>query len=104
MSIDAAAKELTKEIELLLKEADRLTRLRDEMVSKSVSIASQGAHVVTRKTAQKKTATKKTIANKTDAKKAAPARKRVLSEEGRKAISVAAKKRWAARKKANAAK
>ena len=90
MSIETAAQELTKEIDRLLKEAARLTRLRDDMLSGPVNES------------RTRTASKKSAAKKSAAKKVA--KKRTLSAEGRKAISEAAKKRWAAKKKATAAK
>ncbi len=91
MSIEAAAKELTKEIERLLKEAARLTKLRDDMLSGSV--IEIRARVAAKKATAKKAAPVKSVS-----------KKRTLSAEGRKAISDAAKKRWAAKKKSAAAK
>lgn len=91
MSIEAAAKELTKEIDRLLKEAARLTRLRDDMLSGPEN--ETGTRMTLKKSAAKKIE---------PAKKAA--KKRTLSAEGRKAISDAAKKRWAVKKKAAAPK
>lgn len=102
MSIEAAAKELTQEIqrlnkeaERLNKEAERLTKLRD-----SLSAGQTVPAVKTGRGPYKKRAAKKTAA-KTAAKTtpAAPAKKkRSMSAESRKAISDANKLRWAKKK------
>jgi hypothetical protein len=104
MSIEAAAKELTKEIERLNKEADRLTKLRDALSSGPTVPA---ATVVRR--AYKKRAATKTLARvsppakKSAAKTVPPAKKkRVMSPEGRKAIADATRRRWALKRKAAA--
>jgi hypothetical protein len=93
MSISGAVLELNKEIE-------RLTKLRDALLEGSPAT---GIATSTRKPrAAKKAATAvKTVAAKKSvpAKKSAPAKKRTLSAAGRKAISDAAKARWAAAKK-----
>jgi hypothetical protein len=106
MSIDAAAKELTKEIERLLKEAARLTKLRDSLVPDSTSTESLSAGPSARKKATKKSTRKarKTVSAKTVAtpNDVAP-KKRTLSAAGKKRISDAAKQRWAAKRKAEAA-
>lgn len=99
MSIDAAAKELTKEIDRLLKEAARLTKLRDELVPGSAS----EVPAIARKKATKKAA-KKVVAKKAASPKAVAPKKRTLSVEAKKRISDANKKRWAEKKKAEAAK
>lgn len=99
MSIEGAAKELTKEIERLTKETKRLTKLRDSLFSGSVSTNSR-----TVPTGVGKTAAKKVTAEKAAPKKAAGRKKGNLSRTGRKAISDAAKRMWAEKKKAAAAK
>jgi len=98
MSIEAAARELTKEIDRLTKETERLTKFRDSLLSGSVA-SGLGTTKTPRKAGAKKVAAKKTAA-----KKAAGPIKRTLSAAGRKAISDAAKRRWAEKKKAAAAK
>ena len=97
MSIEGAAKELTKEIERLTRETERLTRLRDSLVPGSVSADPGSVPTVVRKSASK------TVARKTAPKKAAGPKKRTLSRAGRKAISEAAKRMWAEKKKKKAA-
>jgi len=99
MSIEAAAKELTKEIECLTKEAERLTRLRDAVLVGSTTVNSQTTPPAATKVAAKKVGAKKAVA-----KKAAAPKKRVISDAGRKAIAEAARRRWAAKKQADAAK
>lgn len=94
MSIEGAAKELTKEIERLTKEIERLTKLRDSLFAGSVAAASGNMQTVAGKSAAKKVAAKKTAS-----KKAAGPKKRKLSSAGRKAISDAAKRMWAEKKK-----
>lgn len=105
MSIEAAAKELTKEIDRLLKEAARLTKVRDDL---SPGSAAPGAPInrrAAKKVAAKKSAAKKVApAKKSAAKTVLPAsKKRTLSPEGRQAIVDATKRRWAAKRKADAA-
>lgn len=97
MSIEGAAKELTKEIERLTKEAERLTKVRDSLVPNSVSGDSGDVRTVVRKSG------KKAAAGKPAAKKAPGPKKRALSRAGRKAISDAAKRMWAEKKKKAAA-
>ena len=98
MSIEGAAKELTKEIERLTKETERLTKLRDSLVPASVSADSETVRKAATKKASRKVTLKKTPTNKTAAPK-----KRTLSRAGRKAISDAAKRMWAEKKKKKAA-
>ena len=98
MSIEGAAKELTKEIERLTKETERLTKLRNSLLPGSVSADSGNAQAVTARSAAKKV-----TAGKTAPKKAAGPKKRALSRAGRKAISDAAKRMWAEKKKKKAA-
>lgn len=93
MSIEAAAKELTKEIEHLLKEAERLTKLRDSLVP-AASVSTSSAL---------RPASKKVAAKKASGGKSAPAKKRVLSAKGRQNIVKALKRRWAEKRKAEAA-
>lgn len=92
MSIEAAAKELTKEIERLTKEAERITKFRDSLLAGSVSADSVNSRAVVRKS----------VAKKVTAKKTAGPKKRTLSRAGRKAISDAAKRMWAEKKKKKA--
>lgn len=99
MSIEAAAKELTKEIDRLTKETERLTKFRDSLLAGSVSTGSGPIRRVGKKKASKKVAAKKAVL-----KKATAPKKRTLSAAGRKAISEAAKRRWAEKKKADAGK
>jgi len=90
MSIAGAVSELNKEIE-------RLTNLRDALLEGSPGTVNAAS---TRKPrAAKKAAT---AAKSVVAKKSSPAQKRTLSVAGRKAISDAAKARWAAKKKKKA--
>ena len=98
MSIEGAAKELTKEIERLTKETERLTKLRNSLLPGSVSADSGNAQAVTGRSAAKTV-----TAGKTGPKRAAGPKKRTLSRVGRKAISDAAKRMWAEKKKKNAA-
>lgn len=99
MSIESAAKELTKEltreIDRLTKETERLIKLRDSVLSGSTPVNSQSISTIVKKAAAKKTPAKKAVA-----KKAAAPKKRTLSPAGRKAIADAAKRRWADKKKA----
>jgi hypothetical protein len=108
MSIEAAAqglaKELTKEIERLTKETERLTKLRDSVLAGSVSVNSQTTTAFAKNTAAKKASAKAVVAKKTVTEKAAAPKKRTLSAAGRKAIIDATKRRWAEKKKADAAK
>ena len=98
MSIQAAANELTKEIE-------RLTKIRDSLLAgvTNPNIAVATVAAPTAKKAAKKSTSKK--AAKKAAKKAstasapAPAKKRVMSEATKKKISDAHKRRAAAAKK-----
>ena len=98
MSIEGAAKELTKEIGRLTKETERLTKLRDSLFVGSVSAGPGNVQPVVGKST-----TKKSTAKKAATKKAAGPKKRTLSRAGRKAISDAAKRMWAEKKKKAAA-
>lgn len=97
MSITGAVNELNKEIE-------RLTKLRDALVggSRDISFANT-PDVAPRKKpgpAKKAAGVKKSASVKTSPLP----KKRTLSAAGRKAISDAAKARWAAKKKATSTK
>jgi hypothetical protein len=103
MSIQAAANELTKEIE-------RLTKIRDSLLvgvaTPSVPVApvaSPSAKKATKKTAAKKVA-KRAAKKVATASAVAPAKKRVMSEATKKKISDGHKRRAAAAKKAAAEK
>jgi hypothetical protein len=97
MSIAGAVNELNKEIE-------RLTKLRDALLEGSPNTSIPAAATVKpgRKpgSAKKAAAVKKSAAVKTSSLP----KKRTLSPAGRKAISDAAKARWANKKKATATK
>jgi hypothetical protein len=97
MSIQAAANELTKEIE-------RLTKIRDSLLVGVATltvpvapVAAPSAKKATKKTAAKKAAKR---AAKKVATTVAPAKKRVMSEATKKKISDGHKRRAAAAKKA----
>ena len=98
MSINAAANELTKEIQRLIKEAERLTKLRDSILSGSASADSQGSRIVRRRRGSKKAELVKAPSNKVGATK-----KRTISAAGKKRIAEAQKRRWAEKKKAESA-
>jgi DNA-binding winged helix-turn-helix (wHTH) protein len=104
MSIEAAAKELTKEIERLQKEAERLTKLRDALSSGSAEPAATIVRRGYKKAPAKKTSIKVSPTAKKVATKTVPPakKKRVMSPEGRKAIADATWRRWALKKKADA--
>lgn len=109
MSIEAAKKELVKEIDTelarLTSETEELTKLRASVLSGTFT-AGRRIKVLAGRKAAKKTATKKAQPKKavsTKAKAEEP-KKRKLSAAGRKAISEAAKRRWADKKKSEAAK
>ena len=106
MSREAAATELTKEIDRLGEEIRSLTRLRDEILAGQTPI-SEIRQMPARKSVAKKSPAKKAApANKSAVKKAAPApakKKRVLSPEGRKRIIEATKRFWAQKRKDKAA-
>jgi hypothetical protein len=104
MSIEAAARELTKEIDRLHKEAERLTKLRDALSSEPAApVAAVGRRAAKKTAAKKSPAKAATPAKKSAAKALAPAKKkRVMSPEGRKAIADATKRRWALKRKADA--
>jgi hypothetical protein len=104
MSIEAAAKELTKEIERLHKEAERLTKLRDALSSgPAAPAATVGQRAYKKRASKKNSASVSLPAKKSAAKTVAPAKKkRVMSPEGRKAIADATRRRWALKKKADA--
>jgi hypothetical protein len=97
MSITGAVSELNKEIE-------RLTRLRDQLLEGSPNIGVSAA--ATAKPGRKPGPAKKAAAVKKSAavKTSSQPKKRTLSPAGRKAISDAAKARWAAKKKASTTK
>jgi hypothetical protein len=82
MSIRGAVTELNKEIE-------RLTKMRDALLEGSLEMTP--VHTAT-------------AANSAAPKKSSPAKKRTMSPALRKRLSDAAKARWAAKKKSNAAK
>ena len=97
MSITGAVSELNKEIE-------RLTKLRNQLLEGSPNIGVSPAATAKRGRkpgpAKKAAAVKKSAAVKTTSLP----KKRTLSPAGRKAISDAAKARWAAKKKASTTK
>lgn len=97
MSITGAVNELNKEI-------DRLTKFRDALLEGSPGTSV--THAVTTKPGRKPGPAKKSAAGKksTTVKKPSPSKKRTMSAAGRKAISDAAKARWAAKKKATSTK
>jgi hypothetical protein len=103
MSIEAAAKELTKEIERLQKEAERLTKLRDALSSGPAAPAATVGRRAAKEAAAKKSSAKVAPpAKKSAAKTVLPAKKkRVMSPEGRKAIADATRRRWALKRKAD---
>jgi hypothetical protein len=96
MSIQAAANELTKEIE-------RLTKIRDSLLvgvaTPNVAVAPVAAPSATK--AAKKTTAKKAAKKAATASVVAPAKKRVMSEATKKKISEGHKRRAAAAKKAS---
>jgi hypothetical protein len=89
MSIEAAAKELTREIERLQKEAERLTKLRGALsLESSEPVANVGRRGPQKEAAKKSYAKVSPAAKKSAAKTMPPAKKkRVMSREGRKAIA-----------------
>jgi len=104
MSIEAAAKELTKEIERLHREAERLTKLRDALSSGSTApVVTVARRAYKKQGAKKNSARVSPLAKKSAAKTVPPAKKkRVMSPEGRKAIADATRRRWALKRKADA--
>jgi hypothetical protein len=90
MSREAAAKELTKEIEWLTGEAQRLTKLRDEILKGSGTFSPSTVPATAAKRAAKKGA-------------ASAKKTRVLSPEGKRKIIEANKRRWAQKRKVDAA-
>jgi hypothetical protein len=97
MSISGAVNELNKEIE-------RLTRLRDALLEGSPD--GSPTRVATAGSGRKPGPAKKAVAVKKSAaaKTSSLPKKRTMSAATRKRISEAAKARWAAKKKATAAK
>jgi hypothetical protein len=99
MSIQAAANELTKEIE-------RLTKIRDSLLvgvtTPTISVATVATPLAKRaaKKATAKTAAKKSATKAATKSAAAPAKKRVMSEATKKKISEGHKRRALAAKKA----
>jgi hypothetical protein len=103
MSIEAAAEELTKEIERLQNEAARLTKLRDALSPGSAEPAATVVRRGYKKAAAKKSAAHVSAPAKKSAAKTVPPskKKRVMSPEGRKAIADATRRRWALKRKAD---
>ena len=99
MSINAAANELTKEIQRLTREAERLTKLRNSILSGSAPANHRGGGAV-----RKKAGSKKTAHAPVPSKKLTVTKKRTISAAGRKRIAEAQKRRWAEKKKAESAK
>ena len=97
MSITGAVNELNKEI-------DRLTKFRDALLEGSPDISM--THTASPKPGRKPGPAKKAAGVKKSAsvKTSSLPKKRTLSAAGRKAISEAAKARWAAKKKATSTK
>jgi hypothetical protein len=97
MSITGAVNELNKEI-------DRLTKFRDALLEGSPGISM--THAASPKPGRKPGPAKKAAGVKKSAavKTSSLPKKRTLSAAGRKAISDAAKARWAAKKKATSTK
>ena len=114
MSISGAVVELNKEIDHLTKEIERITKVRDSLLHGASGRSGSGIPPTTATTApvsRRDYARSAGPANAASAKKAVPvkqaapgAKKRSMSPEGKKRISDANKKRWAAIRAAKTAK